>query len=110
MKAAVKALEQLNVFLFGVESIKGLHRLLIPAAVSNGTLRCSEHANRGTYIVNTIPPLMINLANRGTAPDQNVRTPSSRKIRAAHTKLFLYSFLASIDCMLRKISPRNEID
>ena len=52
------------------------------------------------YIVKTIPPLIISLASRGTAPDQNVRIPSSLKIRAAQEKLFLYSFLASIDCML----------
>ena len=51
-------------------------------------------------MVKTIPPLMISLASRGTAPDQNVRIPSSLKIRAAQEKLFLYSFLASIDCML----------
>ena len=51
-------------------------------------------------MVKTIPPLIISLASRGTAPDQNVRIPSSLKIRAAQEKLFLYSFLASIDCML----------
>ena len=48
----------------------------------------------------TIPPLSINRAKRGTAPDQKVKTPSSLNILAAHTKLFLYSFLASIDCIL----------
>lgn len=51
-------------------------------------------------MVNTIPPLKISLANRGTAPDQNVKTPSSLNIFDAQTKLFLYSFLASIDCIL----------
>ena len=51
-------------------------------------------------MVNTIPPLRINRASRGTAPDQNMRIPSSRKILAAQAKLFLYSFRASIDCML----------
>lgn len=54
----------------------------------------------GLYIVKTIPPLIISLASRGTAPDQKVRSPSSLKIRAAQEKLFLYSFLASIDCIL----------
>ena len=57
-------------------------------------------ASLSTYIVNTIPPLSISLANRGTAPDQNVKMPSFLKILAAQAKLFLYSFLASIDCIL----------
>jgi hypothetical protein len=51
-------------------------------------------------MVNTIPPLNISLASRGTAPDQNVRIPSSLNILAAQTKLFRYSFLDSIDCIL----------
>lgn len=62
--------------------------------------KCSDLAMAGPYIVKTIPPLIISLASRGTAPDQNVKIPSSLKIRAAQEKLFLYSFLASIDCML----------
>ena len=53
-------------------------------------------------MVKTIPPLMISRAKRGTAPDQNVRTPSSLKILEAQTKLFLYSFLASMDCILAR--------
>ena len=53
-----------------------------------------------TYIVNTIPPLMISRANLGSAPDQKVKTPSCLKIRAAQAKLFLYSLRASIDCIL----------
>ena len=53
-----------------------------------------------THIVNTIPPLSINLARRGTAPDQKVIILSCLKIFAAQTKLFLYSFRASIDCIL----------
>lgn len=40
-------------------------------------------------MVNTMPPLMINLASLGTAPDQKVSRPSSLKILAAQTKLFL---------------------
>lgn len=51
-------------------------------------------------MVNTIPPLSTSRASRGTAPDQNVRIPSSLNIREAQTKLFLYSLLASIDCIL----------
>lgn len=51
-------------------------------------------------MVKTIPPLSISLANLGTAPDQKVKTPSFLNIFAAHAKLFLYSFLASIDCIL----------
>lgn len=58
-----------------------------------------------TYIVNTMPPLMISLPSRGTAPDQKVKIPSSLNIRTAHMKLFLYSFLASIDCILPKGQP-----
>ena len=57
-----------------------------------------------THIVNTIPPLRISLANRGTAPDQKVITPSCLKIFATQTKLFLYSFRASIDCILLTFS------
>lgn len=52
-----------------------------------------------SYIVNTIPPLKINLANLGTAPLQNVNTPSFLAIDAAHAKLFLYRLLASILCI-----------
>ena len=53
-----------------------------------------------SYIVNTMPPLSTNRASRGRAPDQNVRNPSSLNILVAQTKLFLYSFRASIDCIL----------
>lgn len=53
-----------------------------------------------THIVNTIPPLSMSLANLGNAPDQKVKIPSSLKMRVAHTKLFRYSFRASMDCML----------
>ena len=56
--------------------------------------------SRGIYIVKTIPPLRINLASRGTAPDQKVKTPSSLNILAAQAKLLLYSLRASMDCML----------
>ena len=59
---------------------------------------------QGTYIVKTIPPLNINLASRGTAPDQNVLTPSFLSILAAHVKLFLYSDRASMDCILFIVS------
>ena len=59
-----------------------------------------EIQGEATYMVNTMPPLSTNRASRGTAPDQKVRTPSSLNIRAAQTKLFLYSLLASIDCIL----------
>lgn len=50
--------------------------------------------------MNTMPPLKTSLASRGTAPDQNVKMPSSLNIRVAQAKLFLYSFLASMDCIL----------
>jgi len=60
-----------------------------------------------THIVNTIPPLKISRANLGTAPDQKVRIPSSLKILAAQTKLFLYSFRASIDCILCPVSEAS---
>ena len=56
-----------------------------------------------THMVKTIPPLSIKRASRGKAPDQKVKIPSSLKIFAAHTKLFLYSLLASIDCILQKV-------
>lgn len=46
-----------------------------------------------------MPPLRINLANLGTAPDQKVNIPSSLNILVAQTKLFLYSFRASMDCI-----------
>ena len=57
-------------------------------------------------MVNTIPPLSISRARRGTAPDQNVKIPSCLKIFAAQTKLFLYSLRASIDCILLTFSTR----
>ena len=57
-------------------------------------------------MVNTIPPLSISRARRGTAPDQKVKIPSCLKIFAAQTKLFLYSFRASIDCILLIFSMR----
>lgn len=53
-----------------------------------------------SYIVNTIPPLNINLASLGTAPLQSVKNPSFFTIVAAHAKLFLYKCLASILCIL----------
>lgn len=53
-----------------------------------------------TYMVKTMPPLNINRANRGTAPDQKVRSPSSFQILAMQWKLFLYSAFAWIDCIL----------
>jgi len=37
-----------------------------------------------SYIVKTIPPLIINLANLGSAPLQNVRMPSCLKMMVAH--------------------------
>lgn len=52
-----------------------------------------------SYIVNTIPPLNINLTSLGNAPLQNVNNPSFFAISAAHAKLFLYRLLASILCM-----------
>ena len=60
-------------------------------------------------MVNTIPPLSTSRARRGTAPDQNVKIPSCLKIFAAQTKLFLYSFRASIDCILLTFSTRAVI-
>lgn len=88
---------KLYIFLVRVYSIQQLNGLLIPVECQSGILRSTTPA---TYIVNTIPPLKISLANRGTAPDQKVKTPSFLKILAAQTRLFLYSFLASIDCIL----------
>jgi hypothetical protein len=41
-----------------------------------------------SYMVNTIPPLMISLASLGNAPLQNVRTPSCLKIMLAHLNEF----------------------
>ena len=60
-----------------------------------------------SYMVNTIPPLSVSLTSRGRAPDQKVRTPSSRKILAAQTKLFLYSDRAEIDCIRVLIVSRG---
>ena len=68
-----------------------------------------EHILELTYIVNTIPPLSINLAKRGTAPDQKVKSPSSRNILAAQLKLFLYSLRASIDCILNPMSSGRNL-
>ena len=64
----------------------------------NGTT-CAKGVDL-THIVNTMPPLNTNLTSLGTAPDQNVKMPSFLNIFAAQTKLFLYSLLASIDCIL----------
>ncbi len=47
-----------------------------------------------SYMVNTIPPLNISLTNLGTAPLQNVNTPSFLQINAAHANVFLYNCLA----------------
>ena len=66
---------------------------------SRGGIRRDKKA----HMVNTIPPLSTSRANLGSAPDQNVKIPSSLKMRVAHTKLFLYSFRASMDCMLCKV-------
>lgn len=41
-----------------------------------------------TYTVKTIAPLKDNLPNLGTAPDQNVVTPSCLKMLTAHFILF----------------------
>lgn len=54
-------------------------------------------------MVKTMPPLNISLASRGTAPDQSVKKPSFFTILVAHSKLFLYSFRASIDCILSNV-------
>lgn len=94
----------LNIFLLGVESIKTFYRLLVPASDQHATLGYTHCPLSTAYIVNTIPPLSISRAKRGTAPDQNVIMPSSLNILAAQTKLFLYSLLASIDCMLAALS------
>jgi len=51
-------------------------------------------------MVNTMPPLNIRRASRGTAPDQNVKKPSSLKMREAQLKLFRYRCFDSIDCIL----------
>jgi hypothetical protein len=51
-------------------------------------------------MVKTMPPLRMRRPSRGTAPDQSVRKPSSLTTRAAQWKLFLYSVLASMDCIL----------
>lgn len=53
-----------------------------------------------SYMVNTMPPLIINRASRGRAPLQKVSTPSFLKINAAQWKLFLYRFRASMLCIL----------
>lgn len=53
-----------------------------------------------SYAVNTNPPETINLANRGSAPLQKVKTPSCLKIVVAHLKLFPYVLCASILCIL----------
>lgn len=97
-------LHLLDVLLLGIQSIKTLYRLLVPASDQHAILRYAHCPQFIAYIVNTIPPLSISRAKRGTAPDQNVIIPSSLNILAAQTKLFLYSFGASIDCMLAALS------
>ena len=52
----------------------------------------------------------MSLASRGTAPDQRVKKPSLLTIFVAHSKLCLYSFLASIDCILCRFSISRKID
>ena len=52
-----------------------------------------------SYIVNTIPPLSINLTNLGNAPDHSVNTPSFRTSWLPQSQLLLYSCFASILCM-----------
>ena len=61
-------------------------------------------------MVNTMPPLSMSLASRGTAPDQRVKKPSLLTIFVAHSKLCLYSFRASIDCILSAFSIFSKID
>ena len=51
--------------------------------------RHSKDEDVGTYIVNTIPPLNINLPNRGSAPDHNVNSPSFLRIFAKQSMLCL---------------------
>jgi hypothetical protein len=78
---------RLNVFPFRIEFIHGLHRLFVPVG---RRLATPTHLPKGsTHIVNTIPPLSTSRASLGTAPDQNVITPSFLKMDAAHAKLFL---------------------
>ena len=90
----------LYVFSFWINPIQTIHCLFVPLQKS----ALDFHRQTSiTHIVKTIPPLNINRANRGTAPDQNVKMPSSLKILTAQEKLFLYSLLASIDCILHKI-------
>lgn len=74
-----------------IKCVQCLHRLLVPVLSLAGYAIGSYHAriDKSTYMVNTMPPLMMSLARRGTAPDQKVRMPSSLKMRAAQTKLFL---------------------
>lgn len=67
-----------------------------PATLYSSRTCCMQLANetdpdeyQEANIVNTIPPLRISRARRGTAPDQKVKIPSSLKILAAQTKLFL---------------------
>ena len=95
-----------GLLLFRCISSPGLAYPLLPC--SSRTLQVVSLMNNvevmDTHIVNTIPPLRTSRTNLGNAPDQKVRTPSSLKIRAAQTKLFLYSRLASIDCILIYIS------
>lgn len=92
----------LYISLFRIQPIECFYRLLVPELREVSYSRCGLPGL--THIVKTIPPLSINRANLGTAPDQNVRIPSSLKILAAQTKLFLYSFRACIDCILQPIS------
>lgn len=53
----------------------------------SGSIR-SKASMLFSYIVNTIAPLMTNLASRGRTPLQKVSTPSCLKIMPAHLKLF----------------------
>lgn len=96
----------LDVLPVWIKPVHRFHTLLVPGYFVSflGCLHTkSLQVNGFIYMVNTIPPLKIRRAKRGTAPDQKVRTPSSLNIRAAQTKLFLYSARASIDCILREI-------
>ena len=80
----------LNILSLRVDGVQRLHRLFIPSIVNLLAGEREQILDLGwTDIVNTIPPLMISLASRGMAPDHSVRTPSSLKILAAQTKLFL---------------------
>ena len=80
-----------------IDFVHKLHGFLVP--VSHQQMMYQQ-IKWFTYMVNTIPPLRMRRPSLGTAPDQNVKMPSSLKILAAQAKLFLYKVRASIDCIL----------